>query len=97
MSKELWKRNLSSKSIWVRILLMILFGLLANIVKMLVGIIVLFQLVHVIIMDKPNSKLLQFNQDLATYLSHIVLYLGFNTETKPFPFANWGSMDVDEK
>ena len=38
-----------------------------------------------------HHDLAGFGQSLATYTYQIVMYLTFNTEEQPFPFADWPS------
>ena len=40
-------------------------------------------------MLQTNDRLLRFGGELSDFLYQIFLYLTFNSEEKPFPFADW--------
>lgn len=84
------KKNLKSKSIWMRLLFMLVMTFLYSVSRIVVGAVVVVQFFWVLFTDETNLKLQEFGKSLATYTNQIILYLTFNTEKRPFPFdMNW--------
>jgi len=76
-------------SIWVRGLYMLLFGVVAHITELVIGLVMLVQFILKAATDKTNINLLSFGDQLSKYLFEIVQFLTFNSEDKPFPFNSW--------
>ena len=82
--------NLKSKSIWMRLLFMLVITFLYSVSRIVVGAVVVVQFFWVLFTGETNQKLLVFGKSLATYTNQIILYLTFNTEERPYPFdVNW--------
>ena len=83
-------KNLKSKSIWMRLLFMLVITSLYSISRIVVGAVVIVQFFWVLFTGETNQKLKVFGKSLATYTNQIILYLTFNTEERPFPFdVDW--------
>ena len=80
------KKNLRSKSIWMRLLFMLVITFLYSVSRIIVGAVVVVQFFWVLFTGETNQKLQVFGKSLATYTNQIILYLTFNTEERPFPF-----------
>ncbi|NOT83290.1 MAG: DUF4389 domain-containing protein [Methylococcaceae bacterium] len=76
--------------IWKRLLYMLIYGILAGLVRMLIWVVILIQLGTVIFTGEVNQHLLNFGQRLSAFLYHMLLFLTFNTDDLAFPFASWG-------
>jgi hypothetical protein len=50
---------------------------------------VLFQFVSMLVSGKINERLLELGESLGLYSYQIIRFLTYNTEEKPFPFAEW--------
>ncbi len=74
---------------WVRGLFMLLFVALYNVAAILIGAVAILQFAWKLISGETNPRLLTFGEDLSRYFYQILRYLTFNTEEKPFPFADW--------
>jgi len=85
------KEKLLVKDKWLRGLFMLFFIVIKYLVVWLIVLIALFQFIVDLLTGKPNDKLVVFTKHLNTYLLQIVNFLTFNSEIKPFPFANWPS------
>ena len=81
-----WANNLKSRSIWMRLVFMLIMTFLYSISRIVVGTVVVVQFIWVLFTGKTNPKLLSFGNSLAVYTREIILYLTFNTEKRPFPF-----------
>ena len=95
-SKEGFEKNLKSKPTWLRFLFMVFFAIAFNVAALVGTLIVVTGFVVVLITGQPNDKLQRAGQVLATFLSDIVRYLTYNTETKPFPFDSDLASDTND-
>ena len=83
------KQNVKSPIIWIRLLYMILFVAFYVVAEILLSAMVIFQFLHRLLLGSTNDNVLQFTGGLAQYFLQVIRYLAFNTEDKPFPFADW--------
>jgi hypothetical protein len=84
------EQNLRARSTWLRLVFMIVIAICAEVARLVGGVIVLLQFLHVLFTGKPNERLLDTGLSLAQYFHQVVEYLTFNTEVRPFPFdAEW--------
>jgi hypothetical protein len=51
--------------------------------------VILLQVASTLLTGKANPNILNFGRSLSVYTYHILLFLTFNTETRPFPFSEW--------
>jgi len=83
--------NIKSRSTWKRLLFMILFLALWSISRIVVFAVVVLQFFWVLLSGQTNARLTAFGMSLATYSFQIIVYLTYNSEEQPFPFADWPS------
>jgi hypothetical protein len=84
------EQNLRARSTWLRLVFMIVIAICAEVARLVGGVIVLLQFLHVLFTGKPNERLLDTGLSLAQYVYQVIEYLTFNTEVRPFPFdAEW--------
>ena len=84
------EQNLRARSTWLRLVFMIVIAICHEVARLVGGVIVLLQFLHVLFTGKPNARLLDTGLSLAQYVYQVVEYLTFNTEVRPFPFdAEW--------
>jgi hypothetical protein len=88
MSSDL-KENVSNTNTWGRALFMILFGIIYSVAEVVLVAVVVIQFLFVLFTNEKNERLLGFGKELSTFIYQVFLYLTFNTEEKPFPFADW--------
>lgn len=81
------------RSLWVRVLLMMLMGLAFHIAVTILGALALVQLLFAAISDGPNERLQHFGRGLGQYLREITNFVSFASEDVPFPFSDWPSDD----
>lgn len=72
-----------------RLLAMILFGILLYPVYLVFLVLIAFQFVIYFVEDAPNPGLDGLLKNVRTYIGEIFAYLGFATETMPFPFSDF--------
>ena len=90
------KENLTRRSIWLRLVFMIVLGFAFNVVELIIFAVVVFQFLASLFTGKPNDHLIRFGRNAARYLQQIIAYLTFVTENKPFPFAPWPDQPHEE-
>jgi hypothetical protein len=81
----------TANNIWLRGLFMILFGILYSLAGTVLVVMAVLQFIFVLTGSAPNARLLSFGRSLGSYVQQIVNFQTFNTEEKPFPFADWPS------
>ena len=74
---------------WVRLLFMFLFAVVLCLLSYLIGALVLLQFILVLVTGKDNEKLRHFGNSCSVYIAHILKFLTYNSEKKPFPFDDW--------
>jgi hypothetical protein len=84
------EKNVTSRSTWLRLIFMILFGFLYGLSRIVIAAVVVIQFFYVLLTGETNDQLKKFGHSLAVYSYQIINFLTFNTEKKPFPFdASW--------
>ena len=83
------KENVEDKSIWKRILYMLLFLFAYGAAEFVMGIVVLIQLLITLVKGSTNNRLVVFGKQVALYIYDVMLFLTFNTDEMPFPFNEW--------
>ena len=83
--------SMKDSSTWMRILYMFIFVIIFNIVEILIAALVIFQVLVLLFTGEKNQRLLGFGSMLSQYAYRMLQYLTFNSEEKPFPFADWES------
>ncbi|WP_323844939.1 DUF4389 domain-containing protein [Microbulbifer magnicolonia] len=94
-NKEL-KHNLTSGNQWLRLIYMVLFAFLLEIAGLVMLAIVALQFLFSIITGSANDNLRRLGDQIASYFYQTLQFLIYNTEEKPFPFAEWPESDVDD-
>ncbi len=83
------KKHVTRRSIWLRLVFMIVLSVAFNVAEVIIFAVVAFQFLASLFTGQPNDRLAGFGRNLARYLQQITVYLTFTTEEKPFPFAPW--------
>ena len=91
MDKEQIKKNVQSTSLWYRVGMTLFFLLLLGFFEFLVVLITLLQLAFIVITGEPNANLKKLGRGFGKYVCHMIQFLTFNTDNKPFPFTDWPS------
>ena len=68
--------------LWIRVLLVIL-------ALLLLGLVVLLQIAYRLFYGAPSAGLLGLGDSLSQYLQQIGRFGTFNSDSKPWPFADW--------
>ncbi|MCH9692791.1 MAG: DUF4389 domain-containing protein [Gammaproteobacteria bacterium] len=96
MNTDELKRNLASSNQWLRLLFMVLFALLLEVAGVVILIVVVLQFLFAILTGNANGNLRRFGDQLSSYIYQILQFLSYNTEEKPFPFAEWPESESDD-
>ncbi len=83
------KEKTEDKSIWKRVLYMLLFVFAYGAAEFVMGIVVLIQLLITLVKGSTNNRLVVFGKQVALYIYDVMLFLTFNTDEMPFPFNAW--------
>ena len=83
------KENVSRRSIWLRLVFMIVLGVAYSVAELITFAVVVFQFLASLFAGQPNDRLARFGRNLARYFQQITVFMTFATEEKPFPFAPW--------
>jgi hypothetical protein len=83
------KTNVTRRATWLRGLFMLLFAVIFNIAEFMLLAIVVFQFLDVLVTGTPMPRLVGFGESLGRFIYQIVRYLTFDTDDRPFPFADW--------
>jgi hypothetical protein len=83
------KENVTRRSIWLRLVFMIVLSVAFSVAEFVTFAVVAFQFLSSLFTGQPNDRLTRFGGNLARYLQQIIVYMTFATEEKPFPFMPW--------
>ena len=83
------EKTIRRESLVLRVLWMLLFLLVWQIAVPLLGILVVAQLLYRLFYAAPSAHFMNFGDSLSQYLSQIGRFAVFNTDAKPWPFADW--------
>lgn len=84
-------QNLKNTASWKRLLFMALFIVAYTIAEFAIWAAILFLVFFNLFMGGSNERALLLGRQLSVYIYHILLYLTYNTEERPFPFTDWPS------
>jgi hypothetical protein len=88
------EKNLKSRTVWLRLVFMCIYALLASLAGMVGTVVVVLGFLWLLFTGEVNRELRQVGQTLGMYLFEIIRYLTLNTDDKPFPFG--GAWPSDE-
>lgn len=89
MNQDAIKSNLLDANQWVRMLFMAGFAVAAWLVLLGLVVLVLAQTLIVLVSGETNHNLRKVGYLFGCYLHEIIQYLCYNTNAKPFPFADF--------
>lgn len=75
--------------LWIRLLYMILFALLTGLSRLVICVLALLQFLAVLFGGEDNRSLRDFSASLAEWTLRAFRFITFNSDDKPFPFADW--------
>lgn len=91
------KENLTASETWIRGFFILLFVFVLVIARVVTGAVVVIQFLFTVFSGQTNDNLRFFGASLASFIYQALLYLTYNSDEKPFPFAPWPTpTEVDE-
>ena len=96
MSNEELKQNLTSTNQWLRLIYMVLFAVLLEIAGFVMLAVVIAQFLFAIVSGNANDNLRRLGDQIASYIYQTLQFLIYNTEEKPFPFAEWPESEEED-
>lgn len=81
--------NTDSENIWMRGAYILLFGFVYYIAQIVMIAVVVLQFMFVLFTKEKNEEVLLFGADLSEFLFQVFRFLTFNSDERPFPFAEW--------
>jgi len=84
-----FKDRLKDENYWLRLPFMLLFFVAWKLTEFIIIGVILVQVVFRLVTGKPQEQLLSLGSQLTLYAYQIFRYLTFNSDNKPFPFADW--------
>lgn len=95
MNNEELKSNLLSSRHWLRLVFMLLFAALLQVAGIIMWVLVILQFVFSLITGQDNANLRSFGHSLSTFIYQTLKFLTYNSEEKPFPFADWPTINEE--
>ncbi len=83
------KDNLTIRNTWMRVVYMILFAVIFNIVEFVIAVVAIVQFLSTLFTGKVNQQLQALGQGVGAYVNEITQFLTYHTDDKPYPFAPW--------
>jgi hypothetical protein len=90
------KSRLSDRSIWVRILYMVILVIAYSVAEAVLVVVSIFQFLTVLFTGSVNEALQRFGANLSAYQYAILQFATFNREDLPFPFNDWPDVEPGE-
>jgi hypothetical protein len=90
------KDNVTRRSIWLRVIFMIVLCIACGVAELVTWAVVIFQFFASLFAGKPNDRLSHFGRNLARYFQQVTIYMTFATEEMPFPFSPWPDEPYEE-
>ncbi|MCF6208256.1 MAG: DUF4389 domain-containing protein [Ghiorsea sp.] len=85
---------IKNKSVWIRLLYMILFTILYSIAEVVIFAVAVYQFLSVLFTGNKDEKILNLGKSLSAYVYQVLQFLTFNTETKPYPMGDWPEANI---
>jgi hypothetical protein len=88
MSDEIVE-NLKKTSAWLRVLFMAVFVIALYVAGVVLLVLMLAQIVFSLVTGADNTNLRRLGASLSEYVAQILAFLTYNSEERPFPFAQF--------
>ncbi len=79
----------NSQAFWQRVVYMLVVALVAHLALMVIWLLLLLQFAITLITGEPSQTLKRFSRTIGLYVGQAFAFIGYSTETKPFPFDDW--------
>ncbi|BAW79506.1 hypothetical conserved protein [Candidatus Nitrosoglobus terrae] len=82
-------QHLKNPVFWKRFLLIILFTFVYILTEATVWVMIIFLIFYNLFTGGSNERAATFARQTSAYIYHILLYLTYNTDDRPFPYSDW--------
>lgn len=90
--------NLREPSAWFRIIFMVGFALVLYLIMApIIAVLLIVQALFSVITGESNRNLRQLGKALSIYIKQIIDFLTYNSNLRPFPFADFPNLDADDE
>lgn len=83
------KARISSSKHWTRLVYMLLFALMLHVASIAMWVLCAMQFLFSLFTGKDNENLRYLGKSITRFIGQALDFLTYNTETRPFPFAEW--------
>jgi len=94
IDKEHLKENLKDGNVWLRLLFMVLFAVIYSVAEVVLTMVIAFQFLCVLVTGDRNDRALSLGSQIASFIYQVLRYLTYNSDARPYPFADWPSEAV---
>ena len=88
--------NWKTESFWIRTVFILVFYGLLHLALFAVFVITAVQWLSRLVSGEGVDALKQWSIGLSMYINQIIMFITFQRDDKPFPFADWPVIDDDE-
>ena len=88
MDEEL-KQNLTAAETWLRGLFILMVVFFLVVARVVTSAVVVIQFLFTVFSGQTNDNLCRFGSSLSQYIFQALLFITYNSDTKPFPFNPW--------
>ena len=92
-----FKERVTAKPTWTRGLYILLFVVIYNISEIVVYAVVILQFLFTLFGGDRNSQLQTLGKNLSTFIYQVFMYITYNSDERPYPFAPWPGDAGDTK
>jgi len=84
-----FKERVTAKPTWTRGLYILLFIVIYNIAEIVVYAVVILQFLFTLFGGDRNTQLQTLGKNLSTFIYQVFMYITYNSDERPYPFAPW--------
>ncbi len=76
---------------------MMIFAVILGLVRILLWAVILLQVIWSLLLGSANGYVLKPGRALSLYVYRIFLFLTYNSDEMPFPFAEWNEHEAPDQ
>lgn len=88
-----FSRNVKQHQHWIRLIYMLILGVLLNLAGVVMWVLCGLQFLFVLGSGSDNRHLRNMARAIARFVEQALLYVSYNSDHKPFPFAPWAEVN----
>jgi Domain of unknown function (DUF4389) len=87
----------ASPDLWIRLVYMVVFWLLSFLARIVIAIVAILQFLVVLFTGEINHNLRDLGAGIAIWTRQNYDFLSFASDSKPFPFQDWPTVEGDNQ